>query len=102
MIDNLYPYWPLQLLGMNANPPNDSVDVNTNQDNISVLVHPLVVLNVSEHWMRERLALDSTAVVVYGALLGKHRGREIEVCCFISLHYTIRYLIHMKFWLMKT
>ncbi|VDK21785.1 unnamed protein product [Taenia asiatica] len=64
---------------MNTDPLKGSVDVNSNQDNISVLVHPLVVLNVSEHWMRERLALDSTAVVVYGALLGKHRGREIEI-----------------------
>ncbi|VDM15723.1 unnamed protein product [Hydatigera taeniaeformis] len=64
---------------MNVDSPNSPIDENSSQDNISVLVHPLVVLNVSEHWMREKLALDSTAVVVYGALLGKHRGREIEI-----------------------
>ncbi|CDS35611.1 COP9 signalosome complex subunit 6 [Echinococcus multilocularis] len=69
---------------MDTDLPNDPVDTNSNQDNISVSIHPLVVLNVSEHWMREKLALDSTAVVVYGALLGKHRGREIEYQIFNS------------------
>nr|VZI42612.1 unnamed protein product [Spirometra erinaceieuropaei] len=48
------------------------------QGTVSVLLHPIVVLSISEHWMREKLARDSSSPQVFGALLGKQNGRTVE------------------------
>ncbi|VDD83508.1 unnamed protein product [Mesocestoides corti] len=58
---------------------SDDVNESLNQGGISVLVHPLVILNIAEHWTREKLARDSISTTVHGALLGKHNGREVEL-----------------------
>ena len=45
---------------------------------VSVSLHPLVIMNVSEHWTRVR-AQEGRAMQVVGALIGKQNGRNIEV-----------------------
>lgn len=69
---------------------------------VSVSLHPLVIMNISDHYTRVRVqGGDSAArgkglrlalvpltrrlyacslVVVYGALLGRQKGRSVEVC----------------------
>ncbi|XP_054160880.1 COP9 signalosome complex subunit 6-like [Oppia nitens] len=56
---------------------------------INVSLHPLVIMNVSEHWTRIR-AQDSDGVVgsqVIGALIGKQNGRNIEIMNSFELNY---------------
>lgn len=45
---------------------------------VSVSLHPLVVMNVSEHWTRVT-AQECKPTQVLGALIGKQEGRNIEV-----------------------
>lgn len=53
---------------------------------VTVSLHPLVLMNISEHWTRIR-AQDGRALGVYGALIGKQDGRKIEVCNSFELRY---------------
>jgi COP9 signalosome complex subunit 6 len=46
---------------------------------VIVALHPLVIMNISEHWTRIRAQLGKSAQV-YGALLGRQKGRNIELC----------------------
>lgn len=46
---------------------------------VIVALHSLVILNISEHWTRVRAQLDKP-VKVFGALLGRQKGRNIELC----------------------
>ncbi|XP_041482711.1 COP9 signalosome complex subunit 6-like [Lytechinus variegatus] len=45
---------------------------------VAVALHPLVVMNISEHWTRIR-AQEGKPTQVLGALIGKQEGRNIEV-----------------------
>jgi len=45
---------------------------------VSISLHPLVIMNVSEHWTRLR-AQEGSDQLVYGALIGKQKGRNIEI-----------------------
>ncbi|KAJ8310584.1 hypothetical protein KUTeg_012449 [Tegillarca granosa] len=45
---------------------------------VSISLHPLVIMNISEHWTRVK-AQEGKPVQVYGALIGKQKGRNIEV-----------------------
>merc|ERR1711862_846893 len=45
---------------------------------VTVSLHPLVIMNVSEHWTRAR-AQEGRAMQVLGALIGQQKGRNIEV-----------------------
>ncbi|CAH8450192.1 unnamed protein product [Heterobilharzia americana] len=57
----------------------DASNVTSGPGSVSVLLHPLVILNISEHWTRNKVKENSTAVTVYGALLGKQEGHHIEI-----------------------
>jgi COP9 signalosome complex subunit 6 len=46
---------------------------------VIVALHPLVIMNISEHWTRVRAQLGKSSQV-YGALLGRQKGRNIELC----------------------
>lgn len=51
-------------------------------NNNTVILHPVVLLNISEHWTRFR-AQNESANQVYGALLGRQAGRKVEISnCF--------------------
>ncbi|XP_037948549.1 COP9 signalosome complex subunit 6-like [Teleopsis dalmanni] len=45
---------------------------------VTISLHPLVIMNISEHWTRIR-AQSGEITQVYGALIGKEKGRNIEV-----------------------
>lgn len=45
---------------------------------VSVSLHPLVIMNISEHWTRVR-AQEGKSMQVLGAVIGKQKGRNIEV-----------------------
>lgn len=54
---------------------------------VSISLHPLVIMNVSEHWTRRR-AQEGTDQLVYGALIGKQKGRNIEIMNSFELVFT--------------
>lgn len=45
---------------------------------VSISLHPLVIMNISEHWTRLR-AQKGTPQQVIGAVIGKQKGRNIEI-----------------------
>ncbi|XP_028136636.1 COP9 signalosome complex subunit 6 [Diabrotica virgifera virgifera] len=55
---------------------------------ITCSLHPLVIMNVSEHWTRER-AQEGAVQQVIGALIGKQKGRNIEVMNSFELVFTL-------------
>nr|CAG4646381.1 EOG090X08T4 [Macrothrix elegans] len=55
---------------------------------ISVLLHPLVVMNISEHWTRVR-AQEGKPQQVVGALIGKQKGRSLEIMNSFELVYNV-------------
>ncbi|KAJ8596509.1 hypothetical protein M405DRAFT_805314 [Rhizopogon salebrosus TDB-379] len=46
---------------------------------LSLSLHPLPILNISEHFTRLRLQSQSNSPFVLGALLGTQNGREVEI-----------------------
>lgn len=55
---------------------------------VSVALHPLVIMNISEHWTRVR-AQEGKAQQVLGALIGKQTGRNIEVMNSFELMFEV-------------
>jgi len=55
---------------------------------VTVSLHPLVIMNISEHWTRTK-AQEGRAKQVYGALIGKQAGRDIEIMNSFELDYSI-------------
>ncbi|CRK92793.1 CLUMA_CG006273, isoform A [Clunio marinus] len=55
---------------------------------VSISLHPLVLMNIAEHWTRIR-AQEGRANAVYGALIGKQDGRKIEVYNSFELRYEV-------------
>lgn len=65
-----------------------TMEVDENQKNVlatsgttgsvSVSLHPLVIMNISEHWTRVK-AQEGSAMQVIGALIGKQTGRNLEM-----------------------
>lgn len=53
---------------------------------VAISLHPLVLMNIAEHWTRFR-AQEGAARAVYGALIGKQDGRKIEVYNSFELRY---------------
>ncbi|PWZ01369.1 Mov34-domain-containing protein [Testicularia cyperi] len=44
-----------------------------------ISLHPLPILNISEHLVRTRLQTNNAETKVYGVLLGTQQGRDIEI-----------------------
>ena len=55
---------------------------------MSVAIHPLVIMNVSEHWTRQR-AQEGKPMQVIGALIGKQKGRSIEIFNTFELKFDL-------------
>ncbi|CAL8102178.1 unnamed protein product [Calicophoron daubneyi] len=64
---------------MEVDTPTQSENVTAGPGSVAVQLHPLVVLNISEHWTRNKVKENSPTVVVYGALLGKQEGHYVEI-----------------------
>uniref|UniRef100_A0A2P2HZ46 COP9 signalosome complex subunit 6 n=1 Tax=Hirondellea gigas TaxID=1518452 RepID=A0A2P2HZ46_9CRUS len=62
---------------------------------VSVSLHPLVLLNVSDHWTRQKaqqISQDGGPPYnnqVYGAIIGKQTGREVEIMNSFELFYDV-------------
>jgi len=55
---------------------------------VTVSLHPLVIMNISEHWTRNR-AQEGQAQQVIGAIIGEHKGRHVEIMNSFELVFTI-------------
>jgi COP9 signalosome complex subunit 6 len=55
---------------------------------VTCSLHPLVIMNVSEHWTREK-AQEGSVQQVIGALIGKQKGRNIEIMNSFELVFTM-------------
>jgi COP9 signalosome complex subunit 6 len=55
---------------------------------VSAFLHPLVIMNISEHWTRLR-AQEGSPQLVFGALIGRQKGRNIEIMNSFELNYTV-------------
>ncbi|XP_064409103.1 COP9 signalosome complex subunit 6 isoform X3 [Latimeria chalumnae] len=64
--------------GMEVDPAGPGVMASGVTGSVSVALHPLVILNISDHWIRIR-SQEGRPVQVIGALIGKQEGRNIEV-----------------------
>jgi COP9 signalosome complex subunit 6 len=51
----------------------------TGKSSVTLSLHPLVIMNIAEHHTRVRVQ-TSRVTPVYGALLGKIKGRHVELC----------------------
>ncbi|KAF6209282.1 hypothetical protein GE061_015027 [Apolygus lucorum] len=54
---------------------------------VSLSLHPLVLMNISEHWTRVR-AQEGSAQQVIGAVIGKQKGRNLELMNSFELVFT--------------
>ncbi|KAL1917839.1 uncharacterized protein VTP21DRAFT_3673 [Calcarisporiella thermophila] len=54
------------------------VSQSTNNSGLNVALHPLALMNISDHYTREKVQGNATNRV-FGALLGTQKGREIEI-----------------------
>ncbi|KAF9535487.1 COP9 signalosome subunit 6 [Crepidotus variabilis] len=52
---------------------------STTQSGLSLSLHPLPILNISEHLTRLKLQQNNPDPFVLGALLGTQNGREVEI-----------------------
>lgn len=55
---------------------------------VAVALHPLVIMNISDHWTRIR-AQEGKPTQVLGAIIGKQEGRNIEVLNSFELVFDI-------------
>lgn len=58
---------------------NTSTATASGKSSVTLSLHPLVIMNVAEHHTRVRVQ-TTRSVPVYGALLGKIKGRHVELC----------------------
>lgn len=59
---------------------------------IAVSLHPLVIMNVSEHWTRLRAQQDPSStenIIIIGAFIGKQKGRNIEIMNSFELKFDL-------------
>jgi len=54
---------------------------------LNVQLHPLVIINISDHWTRVKVQTDTKDPRVIGALLGTQAGRNIEILNSFELVY---------------
>lgn len=54
---------------------------------VSVSLHPLVIMNISEHWTRTKVQAGHPEKI-FGALIGKQKGRNVEVMNSFELDAT--------------
>ncbi|KAJ3736883.1 COP9 signalosome subunit 6 [Lentinula guzmanii] len=61
---------------------NDEISVvlpSTTTSGLSIALHPLPILNISEHFIRLKLQKQKPLPFTLGALLGTQNGREVEI-----------------------
>ncbi|XP_054719989.1 COP9 signalosome complex subunit 6-like isoform X1 [Uloborus diversus] len=66
--------------------PKNVLAASGTTGSVSISLHPLVIMNISDHWTRVK-AQEGTAQQVIGALLGKQKGRNIEIMNSFELEF---------------
>jgi len=56
-------------------------------ESLSISVHPLVVLNVSDHYTRSKVRQKEASVRSIGIILGRQDGRIVEFVNSIETRY---------------
>lgn len=56
---------------------------------VSVSLHPLVIMNISEHWTRVKAQSSGQEKQVIGALIGKQKGRDLEIMNSFELVFSL-------------
>jgi len=56
---------------------------------VNVMLHPLVIINISDHWTRTKVQNNVENPRVIGALLGMQTGRNIEITNSFELVYDV-------------
>ncbi|KJA26121.1 hypothetical protein HYPSUDRAFT_36994 [Hypholoma sublateritium FD-334 SS-4] len=51
----------------------------TTTSGLALSLHPLPILNISDHWTRSKLQKNAVDPFILGALLGTQNGREVEI-----------------------
>jgi len=60
------------------------------QASVTVALHPLVLINIADHWTRTKTQSDTAQPKpVYGAVTGKQRGRLLEASNSFELMYDV-------------
>lgn len=73
---------------MEVDETQDTVLATNVTGSVSISLHPLVILNISEHWTRLTAQVGNT-VPTLGALIGKQKDRTIEIMNSFELSYTV-------------
>jgi len=56
---------------------------------LNILLHPLVIIHISDHWTRTKVQLAKENPRVIGAILGIQNGRTVEICGAFELIFDI-------------
>ena len=56
-------------------------------ESTSVSLHPLVIMNISEHWTRTKAQRGAATNDVFGAIIGRQSGRNIEIMNSFELEF---------------
>jgi COP9 signalosome complex subunit 6 len=56
---------------------------------LDIALHPLVLINISDHYTRAKYASEEKNPRVIGALFGVQSGRSVEVTNSFELVYTV-------------
>jgi COP9 signalosome complex subunit 6 len=78
------PVESMEVDDVSASSSRKQILAKTIQPSVVISLHPLILMNISEHWTR---AQEGSALQVYGALIGKQEGRKIEVFNSFELKY---------------
>ena len=60
--------------------------ITVSKSSVTLSLHPLVIMNIAEHYTRVRVQTSHTNPV-YGVLLGKIKGRHVELCNTFEFKY---------------
>ncbi|KAI7962178.1 hypothetical protein MJO28_000272 [Puccinia striiformis f. sp. tritici] len=67
----------------NQTQSNKTIKQSTNVSDLDISLHPLPILNISDHFTRTRLQAEREDIHIFGALIGTQIGKKIEVVnCF--------------------
>jgi len=68
---------------------NSVVKEREGSGQLSISLHPLVIINMSDHWTRAKVQQHQDNPRVIGAFLGLQNGRQIEICNSFELVFSV-------------
>eukprot|EP00352_Strombidinopsis_acuminata_P002342 CAMPEP_0176378328 /NCGR_PEP_ID=MMETSP0126-20121128/29538_1 /TAXON_ID=141414 ORGANISM="Strombidinopsis acuminatum, Strain SPMC142" /NCGR_SAMPLE_ID=MMETSP0126 /ASSEMBLY_ACC=CAM_ASM_000229 /LENGTH=74 /DNA_ID=CAMNT_0017740575 /DNA_START=41 /DNA_END=265 /DNA_ORIENTATION=- len=58
-------------------------------ESLSILLHPLVVMNMSDHYTRAKYREKMNPIRVIGVILGRQEGRNLEIVNSVEVKFTM-------------